>query len=971
MRFKLSMLGVLVVVSACPAKKVVPPDPPSGRCEVKLGDTGLFSAVGSGSKAKRIESPDDLIGGGYAQGIVGDYLMSNDRIRVVIQRPSRAMAPAPFGGTIIDADTVHDGAGRDTFGKVEVLTQFGRTINVSKVEVLNDGSKGGYAVIAATGDDDVIDYLNAPNVLDQFIGSSVKLVADPNTALPITATTYYVLSPGETRVRVLTAFCNTGKETIVTAVGDLFDSGGESSTFNPSGCTNGLGSAACLVDPATWFGTQAAGVAYGYRAYEFSNPAVVSHSALITIAGIGGLIAQAENQSGVLTWVDPQASKRPGSFGILAGQNRQFLRDFFVGRDLSEISSTLLALDESIKLRLTVTAQGFDGTAAPGARVAIMTAETGKQVTLLVTDADGKGKVDLPPGNYLVSTGSLGAALEAPTPVALLSKSAGEVTIKVGASRTLTVHVADPFGSGLTARVVVTCPGGPCALQPAAYRHLFATEDWPSTIQAIAFASAQGVAQVQLPPGKYEVTVTRGPEYSAFPSTYPVRGQSVDLTSADAQLSVTLAHVVDTTGWVSADLHVHAVNSPDSTVPNSLRVMSFAAEGVDVLVSTDHDFITDYAPLVRELGVQDQMATMIGCEVTPFDYGHQQTYPIARGAGLDGSPFDWGGGEGPSLRLDQLYAGLRARDPDAVIQMNHPRGSPGGSLTALKVDTLTGASTASPVSFRMAPHPDATATDTKLFSNAFDAMEIMNGLTASHAVLNDWMTFLSRGWVKAATGVSDSHNSYSTTGGYGRTWVRVEHDTIAGFSSAELAKAMKAHHAIGGTGPFITMTAKGAGAAVGIGDTLSVAAGQTIDVTVDVQAPEWMQFDSIELYSHALGRDSRDGVANTSWPDSRILQRKQYDPTALPLEPVPGLNGFSAARVHVVEHFTVTATADTWLVAMVGGGTASRTLYPLAWETVTCTGGICTANTARPSAFTNAILIDADGSGAYDTFPIH
>ena len=219
MRLKLSTLWLVVALSACPPKKLVPPDPPSGRCEVKLTNTGFFSGVGSGAQAKLIESADDLIGGGYAKGVKGDYLLSNDRIRVVIQAPSRAIAPAPYGGTIIDADTVHAGPGRDTLGKIEVLTQFGRSINVSKVEVLDDGSKGGFAVIAATGDDAVIDYFNAPNVIDQFIGSSVKLVADPNTALPNTATTYYVLSPGENRVRVLTAFCKAKRSAVgLTAV---------------------------------------------------------------------------------------------------------------------------------------------------------------------------------------------------------------------------------------------------------------------------------------------------------------------------------------------------------------------------------------------------------------------------------------------------------------------------------------------------------------------------------------------------------------------------------------------------------------------------------------------------------------------------------------------------------------------------------------------------------------------------------
>ena len=974
MRFIGCLVGSIAVLCACPTKKPnIEPDPEPTRCEVKLEDTGFFASVGSGSKAKLIESSASLIGGGYAQGVVGDYLLSNDRIRVVIQRPTRAIAPAPYGGTIIDADLQRTtGSGRDTFGKLEVLYAFGRSINVHTVEVLNDGSKGGFAVIAATGDDAVIDYLNPPNVIETYLGSGLTLVANPNKPLTLMATTYYVLSPGESRVRVLTAFCNKGTETIVTSVGDIVDPGGESSTFNPLGCTNGLGTYNCLADPSTFFGVQSNGVAYGYRNYTFANPRTASTNALVSVAGIGAVIAEAKDKSGLLTWVDANAMSRPGAFGILAGQNRNYLRDFYVDRDLGAITGSILVNENTAKTRLTVSAKTFDGTPAPGARVAVMVAETGRQITLMVADDSGLAKADVAPGNYLVSTGTQGAALETPTPVEVSSTTAATATVKIGASRTITVNVKDPFNAGLTAKVVIVCPFGPCSSRPAAYTHLFEIEEWPSSIQTIAFASAQGLAIIQVPPGSYEVMVTRGPEYSAYPDTFPAHGVAVDVTTADATVNATLAHVVDTRGWISADLHVHAVNSPDSTVPNAVRVMSFAAEGVDVLVSTDHDFITDYAPIARELGVQDQIATMIGCEVTPFDYGHQQTYPVSRGSEFGGSPFDWGGGDGPSLRLDQLYVGLRARDPDVVIQMNHPRSAPGGSLEALKVNTLTGASAARPETFRMAAHPEATATDTKLFSSNFDAIEAMNGTAASYAVLNDWMTFTSRGWVKTATAGSDSHNTFIVTGGYGRSWIRSESDAIADFSSAKLATAVRARQVIGSSGPFITLTARKAGAATAasVGDTLSIAAGDTVELTVDVQAPEWMQFDAIELYSHAEGRESKDGVANAAWPESRVFKRKRLDPTALTLEPVPGLNGFTARRVHVVETFTITPTTDTWVMAMVNSGTASRPLYPLTWASVACMGGICTAVAARAQGFTNAILLDADGSGKYDNFPI-
>ncbi|HEY0881887.1 MAG TPA: CehA/McbA family metallohydrolase, partial [Archangium sp.] len=551
----------------------------------------------------------------------------------------------------------------------------------------------------------------------------------------------------------------------------------------------------------TWFGYQAEGVAYGYRTYEFTDTKKPSTSALLYIQGVAAVVAGGENQAGLLTWVDENATRRPGTFGVLAGDKRVFLRDFFVGKDLSEISSAMLAIDASAKSRLTVTAQKADGTPAPGARITIKGAESGRMQTLAIADAQGVAKLDLKPGNYLVGAGVPGAAIEALKAVSLPSAGTAEVTVKYGASRTLTVEVRDPFARALSAKVLVRCANAPCSPQVIDYRPWVDVDSVPSDLAAIVHVGADGRAVIPLPPGEYEVMVTRGMEFSAFPDTFPTRGQAVDLRTADQMVSATLAQVVDSTGWMSADLHVHAMGSPDSAVGDATRALSFAAEGVDVLVSTDHDYVTDYAPVIEQLQLGSQMTSMIGCEVTPFDYGHHNTWPVQKQDAIAGGAFDWAGGDGPSLRLGQLYEGLRARDQGVLVQMNHPRGAPGGALTMMKVDTETGASHADPADFRMDPAPGATAMDTKLYSNDYDALEVMNGTSASTAVLNDWMTFMSRGWLKVATGVSDTHYLNRVVGGYGRTWVKLGVDQPAQFTSAGFAQAMRQRKAVLSSGP--------------------------------------------------------------------------------------------------------------------------------------------------------------------------
>ncbi|MBI4125280.1 MAG: hypothetical protein HY466_05055, partial [Deltaproteobacteria bacterium] len=64
-----------------------------------------------------IRDRSQLIGGPAAQGRLGDVLLSNDKIRVIIQKPSKNAGIGSFGGTIIDA--YHAGGGEgDQWGEL-------------------------------------------------------------------------------------------------------------------------------------------------------------------------------------------------------------------------------------------------------------------------------------------------------------------------------------------------------------------------------------------------------------------------------------------------------------------------------------------------------------------------------------------------------------------------------------------------------------------------------------------------------------------------------------------------------------------------------------------------------------------------------------------------------------------------------------------------------------------------------------
>ena len=77
------------------------------------------------------------------------------------------------------------------------------------------------------------------------------------------------------------------------------------------------------------------------------------------------------------------------------------------------------------------------------------------------------------------------------------------------------------------------------------------------------------------------------------------RGITAGMTT---NVNAQIAKVIDTTGFVSADFHVHSIDSPDSETTREERVVSMLAEGVDFFASTDHDFRSDFQPDIVALG---------------------------------------------------------------------------------------------------------------------------------------------------------------------------------------------------------------------------------------------------------------------------------------------------------------------------------------------------------------------------------
>src|SRR5512139_574703 len=203
------------------------------------GDEQLIMVeYGTGSSgpalAKAIDSTADCVAGPLSRCRVGDYLLKNGKIRVVVQGIQRNMfGIGQFGGQIIDADLVRTPGDpdRDNFEEWATSINIENTAHYTSLTIVNDGSDGQAAIIRASGVDDLLDFINPSSVIAGY-GYAFPASADDRD-LPVEIVTDYILEPGRNYVRVETAVHNTGSTQLSIYFGEFINASGQVMEFQP------------------------------------------------------------------------------------------------------------------------------------------------------------------------------------------------------------------------------------------------------------------------------------------------------------------------------------------------------------------------------------------------------------------------------------------------------------------------------------------------------------------------------------------------------------------------------------------------------------------------------------------------------------------------------------------------------------------------------------------------------------------
>lgn len=348
--------------------------------------------------------------------------------------------------------------------------------------------------------------------------------------------------------------------------------------------------------------------------------------------------------------------------------------------------------------------------------------------------------------------------------------------------------------------------------------------------------SGTGDFQRTLPPGKYQVWATAGYEREA-------QNWKIEVKSGETlELSGDLPRAYATPGWLSADLHLHQAPSPDSDIGCNTRVVSVAAEGVDLAAATDHYTVADLGPSVeylrREGLLATPVATLVGSEVSTVGnlFGHFNLFPMQAGDFV----------EYRDTTPKRMFAEMRKVAPKGLIQVNHPRMDQIGYWARYKLDPT---SMQVPIQYQSE------------YSDDYDLLEVFNGLEMMsepklRKVLFDWIKLLGRGHRYTGTGNSDSHNLFFLDPGLPRNFIRVPSSksdaTDLTVPQSEIVESLRKGRVTVSSGPMLQVDVNGKGP----GETVQAVDGK-VPLHVKVLAASWISVDSVELLLGGSGRRVR------------------------------------------------------------------------------------------------------------------
>ena len=1034
-------------------------------------DTDPAPRVVDCPSARIVTGPADLVPGPLARGRNGDLVLENTRLRAIVQKGGRNwFSIAAFGGNIIDA-VPKDAAGRlaaeDHYEEAALGTNVESSPNYQTVEVIEPGGRDEQgncqaAVIRATGPDDLLDFVNGSSAI-RDMGFMYPDSAD-DVDLPITVATDYTLEPDASHITMATRLINESDSALDIYMVEYLNGSGEVELFQYGyGFGEPLVTAPCdSCRAAIYAGHEGgSGVSYGII-HDFAGTSSVS------VSGVTVLVYASD----ALPLFAAGETLEPQPFTVPASGELTVTRWFAVGDgDVASILDIQHQILDQSTGRLSGVVSDANGPVA-GAEIAVISSEndferlpvglplpTGDVLPPLLrgpdtivanhfrTDAQGRYAGTLPPGSYELRLNAPGRAAGEPSTVSIDVAAGADLTqdFTVPAAARLRVRVLDENDEPIAAKVqLIGTDTSPDAGEPQNSESVLLglltvntgifgdtnADKLPPGVVLSEFAvndpgsGAVGVGDtgfLETEPGDFQLSVSRGPRYSEF-----VRNVQL-AAGATTEVTARIARVVDTPGYVYGDFHVHSFNSPDAEVTNRERLATYLAEDMDFITPSDHGMRVDFEPVIAEMGVADLIASAPSAEITSFDYGHFNAWPVAIETisprfelpGQSGDPKtsrganDWGGAapvgqDFPSaghfsLTPGEIFADAKA-DPltpqrEVVVQINHVDSHFGAAGLGIDTGVNPPQSSTDPTSRRLPPESG------NLFSDGFDSLELWIGVDGrahqfTHFLgenMGDWFNLLNQGILKTFVANSDTHDRRLTSLST-RNLISVP-DALDEDGHADPALLREDPHAVGdavragyttGTNALFMQVsatnAAGERASLEQGDDFGVrshplplaSADEDLQLQVSIQAPLWAEYDQVAIYTNAATTRQQDENGEDIEPPRYALcppaQSAELDEGDFTRHQVPAvtLETQTFARYESEVTFTMSNPGqDYWVVVLAQGRDGiSRPLWPVVPNDFAEGDGDLRNRTTDDigvvaMAVSNPLYIDADGDGQW------
>jgi len=536
----------------------------------------------------------------------------------------------------------------------------------------------------------------------------------------------------------------------------------------------------------------------------------------------------------------------------------------------------------------------------------------GQSVVPAYPDDAGNFPITLPVGDHQVTVEDIGrTSIE--QRVAISPTVPAKLSAKLGKAAQVVFKITDEHGKD------TPCKAQFNAVEGTAKPNLGPTDRAHGCVDQ--YHSETGSFSVQLPPGSYEVIITRGPEFGHLKKSITLAPGRTHYFEGQ------LIRQVDTTGWISADYHNHSTPSGDNTCGTDDRIINLAAEQIEFAPTTEHNRLYDWAPHIEQLGLQAHIKTIPGMELTGSG-AHFNMFPLEPKPGLqDGGAPVWS--KDPRLNAIVLR-GFQGEQADRWIHVNHP------DMTENFIDR----------------NGDGKADGGfAYFGNLIDGLESQNYrnseiLAGAPYRLSDpfnrgsriqyirefiWLQLLNQGLPARAIAVCDAHHVYGNGVGGWRTYVQSSTDDPAKIDWQEMSRNSKAGRMILSSGPFLEVETAGGIIAGGLDR-----ANGKVDLKVKVQCSDWLDIDRVQILIN--GR-----------------QPEEYNYTR---EKNAGLFGDGVIKFD--QNLAIKLSEDAHIIVVaIGENSSLKTGF-----------GNSGQADHKPVAYNNPIFIDVDGNGFepnYDT----